>query len=183
MANFDPPPRRPRRSQRRQPRRPIPWKWLGLGVVAAAVLLVVLLAAGNAWLTQAPQPAAVRPEPTIIRLTAPPEPTASPTSQRPTPSPVPTFTPIPTPDVAVAPEEVTAGYYAEVANTDGLGVTVRGGPSTSNIPVTVAQEGIVLFVVDGPQEGSGFQWWQVRLADGTEGWVAADFLIPAAAPQ
>jgi uncharacterized protein YraI len=85
--------------------------------------------------------------------------------------------------VAEAPAEVAAGYYARVAGTGGVGVTIRGGPSTNNVAVTVAQEGALLFVVSGPEEGSDYFWWQVRLEDGSEGWVAAEFLEPATAPE
>lgn len=136
----------------------------------------------NSLLTRPPLETSGASEPTIIVLTAPPSPTPSATPPRLTPSPVPTFTPIPTPDTAVAPDQITIGFYAVVANTDGIGVTVRGGPSTSNTPLLIADEGTVLLVLDGPSEGSGFQWWQVQLEDGTEGWVAADFIEPAAAP-
>jgi hypothetical protein len=122
------------------------------------------------------------PESTIIILTAPPSPTTAAAGSGLPPTPMPTFTPIPTPDAAVAPPEITTGYYAVVANTDGLGVTVRGGPSTRNVALQVAEEGTILLVIAGPEEGDNFSWWQVELADGTEGWVAEDFLEPAAAP-
>jgi hypothetical protein len=95
---------------------------------------------------------------------------------------VPTFTPIPTPDNALAPEEITVGFYAVVANTDGTGVRVRGGPSVSNISLLVVPEETFVLVTDGPTENDGFLWWQVQLEDGTEGWAAGDFLLPAAAP-
>jgi hypothetical protein len=84
--------------------------------------------------------------------------------------------------VAVAPVEITVGYYARVINTEGIGVTVRGGPSTDNVRVLVAPEETLLLVIAGPTENGDFVWWQVRLEDGTEGWVAGQFLEPAAAP-
>jgi hypothetical protein len=43
-------------------------------------------------------------------------------------------------------------------------------------------EGAFILVLGGPEEGSGFIWWQGQLEDGTEGWIAGDFLIPAAQP-
>lgn len=121
-------------------------------------------------------------EATVIVLTAPARSTLLPTSAAPLPTPIPTFTPIPTPDTAVAPAEITAGYYAVVANTDGLGVTVRGGPSTRNVALTVADEGTFMVVLGGPEEGDNFTWWHVQLDDGIEGWVAANFIEPAAGP-
>ena len=70
------------------------------------------------------------------------------------------------------------------AATGGVGVTVRGGPSTSNVRLTVADEGAAILVIGGPTEGSGLTWWQVMLDDAeqTEGWVAADFLTPTGEP-
>jgi len=65
-------------------------------------------------------------------------------------------------------------------NTDGVGVVLRGGPSTDNIRVQLIDEGVAFLVIDGPAEGSDLLWWQVRLDDGVEGWVAADFLAPVA---
>jgi hypothetical protein len=98
------------------------------------------------------------------------------------PTVVPTFTPIPTPDNATAPDELTAGFYAQVANTEGTGVRMRGGPSVNNISLLVVPEDTVALVIGGPTENDGFLWWQLQLEDGTEGWAAGDFLIPAAAP-
>lgn len=175
------PPEQPDQEQRRV-RGAIPWAWLLAGL---AVTLIAL--AGLAWwvttsLLAPPDEAVAVVEPTIIRLTAPPQSTATATPPRATRTPIPTFTPIPTPDNAVAPETVTPGYYAAVANTDDLGVTVRGGPSTQNVALTVAQEGQVVLVLDGPVEADNFVWWQIQLQDGTEGWAVANYLEPAAAP-
>ncbi len=162
-------------------REPIPWAWFGLGL-----LLTVLACAGAAilargWLMAPPQEQGPV-EPVIIVLTAPPSATPEPTSRPQAPTPIPTFTPIPTPDTAVAPSELRAGFYAEVANTDDLGVTVRGGPSTRNVVVTVAEEGTPLFIIGGPTEAEDFLWWNIRLDNGLEGWAVQNFLIPAAAP-
>jgi hypothetical protein len=150
------------------------------GVVTVASVAMALVLA-TALLARPPLDAAPL-EPTLIILTAPPTAVPSATPLLPTPSPVPTFTPIPTPDAAIAPAVVTSGYYAVVANTDGVGVVIRGGPSTSNAQITIADEGAVLLVLDGPVESNDLLWWQVRLADGTEGWAAGLFLEPAAAP-
>jgi len=164
------------------PPEPVPWKWFGLG------LLVTLLGIGLAAvlvinaLTRPPLEVAGLPEPDLVVLTAVPSPTASATPDFVLPTPLPTFTPIPTPDNAVAPPEITVGFYALVVDTGGAGLVVRGGPSTSNVQVTLADEGSYLLVIGGPEEGSDFLWWQVELEDGTEGWVAARFLEPAAAP-
>lgn len=160
---------------------PIPWRWLGGGVLITLVGLSASLFILRAFLLRDPLP--VGPvEPTVIVLTAPPRLTPSPETAVTRPTAAPTFTPVPTPDVAVAPDTITPGYYAQVVNTDNIGVTVRGGPSTNNAPLTVAPENATLLVLDGPTEGNDFLWWQVRLEDGTEGWVAGSFLLPIAAP-
>ncbi|MCB9418435.1 MAG: SH3 domain-containing protein [Ardenticatenaceae bacterium] len=161
---------------------PVPWLWLGGGIIITLIGLGLSILLLRSFLLR--EPLAVTPvEPTIIVLTAPPSPTWTPLAEVVLPTVQPTFTPVPTPDVAVAPETITVGYYAQVVNTENVGVTVRGGPSTSNAPLTVANEGVVLLVLDGPVEANDFLWWEVRLPDGTEGWVAGDFIEPVAAPQ
>jgi len=169
-------------SGEKREREPIPWLWLGMGLLITLLACVTALISVRAFLDQTPEQVAEPPQATIILLTAPPSPTIDPTGSAMPPTPIPTFTPIPTPDAAVAPPQITSGFYATVANTDGLGVTVRGGPSTRNVALHVAEEGTFFMIIDGPEEGDDFEWWQVRLDDGTEGWVVANFLEPAAAP-
>lgn len=170
------------RRRRQDNREPIPWLWLGMGVVVTAI--GILLAFGLISLLLSREPLSTSlPTPTIIRLTAPPSPIPSETRPLPTTTAIPTFTPPPTPDVSVPPEEVTIGYFAEVVNTDGVGVILRGGPSTDNVRIQLVDEGVALLVIDGPAEGSDLLWWQVMMDDGVEGWVAADFLAPIARPE
>lgn len=163
-------------------KRPTPWVWLGLGIALAVVGLILAVWQLGNFLTQAPEETASGAVPTIILLTAPPIPTATLSLDPPTPTIAPTATTAATPDLSVAPSEITVGYYAQVVNTGGVGVTVRNGPSTSNLPVTVAAEGSALLIMEGPTAGGEYQWWRVRLADGTEGWTVTDFLAPSAAP-
>jgi hypothetical protein len=160
---------------------PIPWLWLGLGVLVTIVGLAIAAVLLAVFLFRQPLQVSL-PTPTIIRLTAAPGMAATSTPRLPTPTPIPTFTPPATPDLSIAPEVITVGYYAAVANTDNIGVSLRGGPSTDNIRLELVPEGEAILVIGGPEEGSGFIWWQVRLANGTEGWVAGDFLVPSAAP-
>lgn len=170
-------------NSQKKDKRPIPWLWLLFGFVLAGLLVVGVWFGLQSFLIQPPtEETAVAANPTIIQLTAPPSPIPSLTPTRPTATPIPTFTPIPTPDVAVAPDELTVGFYAAVANTDGLGVTLRGGPSRQNIVILVVEEGAPVFVLDGPQESGDLLWWKLRLEDGTEGWAAGSFLEPIAAP-
>jgi hypothetical protein len=146
---------------------------------------MALLVGGVLWLLSflAEPPAETAAlEPTIIVLTAPPRPPATPTVLRPTPTILPTSTPQPTIDVSVAPPEVTTGYYATVVETGGVGVTLRNGPSTRTVRVMVVPEGSRVFVLEGPTDADTYLWWRIRLEDGTEGWAVGDFLAPAAGP-
>lgn len=178
----EPPARRPRRFGR-DGREPIPWKWLGLGVLVTILSLLAAWTLARRVLDRPPlETIAMPPAPTVIRLTAPATTAPTPTGVRATATFIPTLTPFPTPDIATPPPEITVGFYARVANTEGVGVTVRAGPATSNTDLALAPEEALLLVIGGPEEGSDLTWWQVRLDDGTEGWVAANFIIPAAAP-
>jgi hypothetical protein len=190
MARYQvpPDPRDPNDKQKRtrrfrqDNREPIPWVWLGLGVVVTIIGLGIAYGIIFSALSREPLP--VSPiEPTIIVLTAPPSPVPTATRNLPTPTVLPTATAVATPDYDLVPEELAAGFYAEVANTDGVGVTVRGGPSTINAAVTIASEGSVVLIVDGPEEGNDFLWWHIELEDGTDGWAVSNYLIPAARPR
>ena len=160
---------------------PAPWLWLGLGVVVTIVGIALALALVNSLLAREPL-AASMPTPTIIRLTAPPTVAPSPTVLAPTPTPIPTFTPAPTRNLAAPPESITVGYYARVSGTGDAGLTLRGGPSTLTTSLQNVSEGTVMQVIGGPEEADDFIWWQVRLPGGAEGWVAGQFIEPAAAP-
>lgn len=190
MARYQRPPD-PRKSQETMRGRqqatgesstePVPWLWLGLGVFVTLIGLAIAGILLALFFFRQPLQVSL-PTPTIIRLTAAPGAAATATPGLPTATPIPTFTPPSTPDLSIAPEAITVGYYAEVANTDNIGVSLRGGPSTDNIRLELVPEGEAILVIGGPEEGSGFIWWQVRLEDGTEGWVAGDFLVPGVAP-
>lgn len=160
----------------------VPWAAVGLGVLVTIIGLVIMGWFLGNFLTQQPDEMSAEIAPTIVRLTAPPIPTATISSNPPTPTIAPTATTMATPDLSVAPAELTVGFYARVGDTGGVGVTIRNGPSTRNLPVTVAAEGSALLVLEGPTAGGDYQWWRVRLLDGTEGWAAGDFLVPSAAP-
>ena len=187
MANYQiPPDPREKGNRKKRPsspgdRPPIPWLWLGLGIVVSILGVWLTITAVNAFLFREPLAVATL-QPTLIVLTAPPSVTPSPLPGVPTPTAIPTITPIPTPNVAVAPESITIGYFARIINTEGVGLTIRGGPSVNNLRILVAEEDSPVFILDGPTEGNDLLWWNVRLRDGTEGWAAADYLEPIAAP-
>lgn len=150
--------------------------------MVTVVGLIVLSWLLGDFLTQPPEETAEGQGPIIIQLTAPPLPTPTISLNPPTPTIAPTATTAATPDLSVPPSELTIGYYSQVVDTGGVGVTIRNGPSTANLIVVVAAEGSKLLLLEGPTAGGDYQWWRVRLPDGTEGWAAGDFLTPSAAP-
>ncbi len=76
----------------------------------------------------------------------------------PTPTPQPTMTPTPTP--TPTPRVV----LARISRT----INVREGPSTNYRVLTQARAGDEFTVVGKNREGT---WWQIRLSDGSLGWV------------
>ncbi|MDX1662466.1 MAG: SH3 domain-containing protein [Candidatus Promineifilaceae bacterium] len=185
MARFRKPddPRESAPPARRLPgdRDGVPWVPLGLGIVVTVIGVAMALVLVGALLQPDPLAVAV-PTPTIIHLTAPPTNSPTPTTFAPTSTPIPTFTPAPTRDLATAPEDITVGYYARVAGTGNAGLSLRPEPAAESARMVV-DEGTLMSVIGGPEEGGEYIWWQVRLLDGVEGWVAGQFLAPAAAPD
>jgi hypothetical protein len=121
------------------------------------------------------QPIAEATEPAAATPTIPPVVTLEPTL-----TPTPTLTPIP-----VAPTELAPNVYAQITGTDGSGVSVRAGPGTNNARLTIAQEGSLVLILEGPREDENqddYVWWFVRTEDGTEGWTVQEFLIPSLPP-
>lgn len=171
-----------RRFLRADAQEPVPWIWLGLGVVVTIAGIILALSLADYMLDREPLLANVV-TPTVIRLTAPATVPPTATVMRPTPTPIPTFTPAPTRDLSQPPTEIAVGYYAAVSGTGDAGLTVRGEPSTDSVRLLRASEGTLMLILDGPEEGGDFSWWQVRLLDGTEGWVAGAYLEPAPAPE
>lgn len=71
--------------------------------------------------------------------------------------------------------ELAVGGTATVTE-DGL--NVRASASTSAEVVTTLAQGQQVSIIGGPEDADGFSWWQVQLDDGTQGWVASQFLEP-----
>ncbi|MBK8135942.1 MAG: SH3 domain-containing protein [Chloroflexi bacterium] len=63
------------------------------------------------------------------------------------------------------------GATATVFTTEGDSLRVRSGPGTSFVVLREIDPGTVVTLVDGPTSAGGFVWWNIRLADGTTGWV------------
>ena len=112
--------------------------------------------------TDAPTPGATR---TLL-----PTWTATPTPQ-PTPTATNTATPVPV---------VMAGGDVVVAGTGPARLRLRAGPGLTQETLMTLDDGMSLAVLEGPVSADEYEWWKVRTEDGQEGWVAGDWLSPAA---
>jgi serine/threonine protein kinase len=169
----------------------------GLGTVLSGLLKpgrqdlsAVTSGSPTASLTATPRPAAttgtpvLQPPPLATATKAPSEPpaaTAAPTStlapapaatslpaitraQTPTPLPTPTFTPVP---------QLRVIFDS---------VNVRSGPGTNYRVIAIVRDGAVVTVL---ARNGASSWYNVRLEDGTVGWMAshvAELVDPAAMP-
>lgn len=76
----------------------------------------------------------------------------------------------------VSTNGVNVGGNAEIVDTDGDGLNVRHGAGYGHSVATVAAEGDVAHVLDGPSvDGDGVNWWQVDYK-GHQGWVHGDYV-------
>ena len=68
------------------------------------------------------------------------------------------------------PSQVDVGTNARVTFTDGRPLNVRNAPSGTR--TTQLAEGVPFTIIGGPECNSVYTWWQIRMTDGTTGWVA-----------
>jgi hypothetical protein len=72
----------------------------------------------------------------------------------------------------------TISRFFKIGNTDGDPVRVRSLPSRSAPSIASVTEGTRVLALGTSQRGDDLFWQRVRIANGTEGWIAADFLTP-----
>ncbi len=97
----------------------------------------------------------------------------TPTLQTPTPGPV-------------APPQIRIGGRVRVVGADPEGISVRFGPGKDNQRITTLHDGVELTIMEPPANyndpypttADGFTWWRIRMADGTIGWTAGNWLQP-----
>jgi hypothetical protein len=84
-------------------------------------------------------------------------------------------------DVVSEPEPapVTSFGAFTVTGTSGQGLLLRPDPSRNGAPITTIPDGARVEQIGADTPGGDFVWRQIRTADGFEGWVAIDFLVPA----
>lgn len=66
---------------------------------------------------------------------------------------------------------LAVGGEAVVTTTEGDSLRMRASAGTAGKVVTMVANGTVVTLLAGPQVADEMSWWQVRLPDGTEGWV------------
>jgi hypothetical protein len=169
MASGPSPSQHVRRSSHMQ----LPWMWLAIGfVVILALGAVVYLASGSG----PAQPLTVA-EPTVT-ATAASQPTATPRrpaatlTSAPEPSTAPTTSPV------ASEGEIEPGVEVKVTGTGVDGLSIRSGPGKNYARLSIAGDGEILTVLEGPQEADGYRWWRVRDDKGTVGWGVGDWLQP-----
>jgi len=115
-------------------------------------------------------PAVVVPtKPPVVATLPVLESTIAPTPSGPEPSPSPELTAVPT--------ATTAPVTATVSS--GVGVWLRGAPSTTGEQLEWLLDGTVVTLLAGQETADDLLWQQVRTEAGVEGWVARDFLSTA----
>ena len=125
--------------------------------------------------TPTPLPTAVPPPPPPPPLPAAPvaTPTWTPVPAPPAPAPPP---PAPVPPAAPPADEPTR--YMRIGNTDGGAVRLRGTPSRAAAAIASVPMGTRVQAIGTAERVEDLHWQRIRLPDGTEGWIAIDFLIP-----
>ena len=149
-----------------------------LMLLAGAVAVVLLLAAGTWYVTRNNGKVTPRITPTALAAVVP----------TPTGFGDPTATvPIAATQPPAAPPSDTIGVngWVQVGGT-GSGLVVRSAPAKSGKRLTVMPDGTKAHVIDGPQTADGITWWKVDQFNSKDpsasGWCAGQFLAPIPAP-
>jgi len=72
--------------------------------------------------------------------------------------------------------EIAPGAQVVVQGTRGVVLRLRASPSTGAQVLDTLKEGMLLLVIEGPQQADNYTWWKVRTAQGKEGWAAGQYL-------
>lgn len=134
-----------------------------------------------------PETGAASPTPEIIATTAQPSdtppptatetplpPTETPTTElTPTPGASPTPRPTLTPSLTLTPQPTSAPVVIQGVIKSSDSVNVREGPGREFARVTAVRPGTVVQVIG---RNGAADWLQIRLDDGTEGWVSAQLI-------
>jgi uncharacterized protein YgiM (DUF1202 family) len=153
-------------------------------LLAIVVAAVILLCVGLVFIVRAIRDGGAAEEPTptatATRLVLP---TATMTLQPPTVTvPLPTATialptleptePPPPPDTS----GIEPGVRVVVKGVNPDGLNIRAKPTTNSKVLQTVTDTTVLTVLDGPEQGEGYNWWKVKSKKGTEGWVVGQYV-------
>jgi hypothetical protein len=107
-------------------------------------------------------------------------PTIEPSPTIPLPTPTATFaltaTVALTTTIPVSPSPTASGLPTATVSS-GVGVYLRAEASTTAEQLEYLVDGTVVTLLPGRQTAEGFEWAQVRTAEGLEGWVVLEFLV------
>lgn len=87
-------------------------------------------------------------------------------------SPAPASAPTPTP----SPTETPQLRLTKIGNTGGFGANVRSGPGLEYEILATLPDDTPVSLTNESQTAGDFQWWLIILEDGSQGWVAENFL-------
>lgn len=75
-------------------------------------------------------------------------------------------------------DETNCNYTARIKTADGSGCNVRVGPSTELDKITALTDGTTVTVINEGtyQNINGFHWCRIRLSNGVQGFMPANYL-------
>lgn len=79
---------------------------------------------------------------------------------------------------ALAPESGVPASAAMTRSIVGSGVSLRSQPGTKAVLITTLSQSQITVLENKAMQADGFTWTKIRTANGTEGWVADQFLSP-----
>lgn len=78
---------------------------------------------------------------------------------------------------AETPLEITVGGLVEITEE----ANIRPSAGTAGDPLGTAAPGDIAEVASGPEEADGYTWWELVFEDGSNGFIADEFLEPVPA--
>lgn len=136
-----------------------------------AGVLVALYFTGTAFYNAITNPSFIAAEPTTVPGRA-----RTPTVVAAVITPTATVTPTPQSTPTATPGVV--GLQFRVANTGNDGVILRSQPSRQKKTQIGLMEGTIVTVIAPIIQSEGEAWYQVRLQNGTTGYIPAEYLVP-----
>ena len=136
------------------------------GCLAALVSGIALIIAGGIWLFNKPPASPAGAIPTAIVQTVT---LTVPSISMPSSTPLTSVT-----------NGIGIGVRVQVNGTGTVGLSIRSDASTQADRRSIAQEGTIFLVTDGPKEAEGLVWWFIKdeVDPNIIGWAAADYLLP-----